>query len=232
MKNKIKACSKRVLSGALAAVMSMGLLLMCPATTTVKAESASIQQMQDEIKDLEKKQQELLGKINSLSAEQKETEAYRNSINSLIDTVTDKITASNNLIEDLKNNITETETAIEELNVKIEETTEKLRERLRANHEAGTESYFSILIGAEDIGDFLARVDRINAMVEYDTKLHEQFELEKAELEKKKTDLIASKELNEKTLKDLENDKAEAERLAKDAESALNSIRNQASQYN
>lgn len=222
---KIITVSKRILAAAVAAVMAFGMLIMYPVITPVNAESASVQQMQDEIKNLEKKQKELLGKINSLSADQKKTETYRNSINSLIDTVTDKITTANELIEDLKKSITETETAIEELNVQIEETTEKIKERLRANHEAGTESYFSILIGAADIGDFLSRMERVNAMMEYDTKLQEQFELEKATLEQKKVDLIASKELNEKTLKGLEADKADAEKLAADAEKQLNSIK-------
>lgn len=225
MKERIIAGSKRILSAALAIVMALGMLIMYPATTTVNAESASIQQMQDEIKNLEKKQKELLGKINSLSEDQKKTEAYRNNINTLIDTVTDKITTANELIEDLKNNIAETEKAIEDLNVQIAETTEKIKERLRANHEAGTESYFSILIGAADIGDFLSRMERVNAMMEYDTKLQEQFEAEKADLEQKKIDLIASKELNEKTLKGLEADKAEAEKLVADAEKQLNSIK-------
>ena len=231
MKNKIKTGACRILAGTAAAVMALGMLIMYPATTTVNAESASIQQMQDEIKGLEKKQKELLGKINSLSDEQKKTEEYRKSLGYLLDTVTDKITTANALIDDLKNSIAETETAIEELNVKIAETTEKIKERLRANHEAGTENYFSILIGAEDIGDFLSRMERVNAMMEYDTKLQEQFEQEKANLEQKKLDLIASKELNEKTLKELEKDKAESERLAKDAESYINNLKSDKSQY-
>ena len=231
MKNKIKAGSQRVLAGALAFVMALGMLIMFPATVTVSAESASIQQMQDEMKDLADKQKELLGKINSLSDEQKKTEEYKQSLGYLLDTVTDKITTANALIDDLKNSIAETEAAVEELNVKIADTTEKIKERLRANHEAGAENYFSILIGAEDIGDFLSRMERVNAMMEYDTKLQEQFEQEKATLEQKRIDLIASKELNEKTLKELEKDKAESERLAKDAEKYINTLKADKSQY-
>ncbi|MBE6587793.1 MAG: hypothetical protein E7647_05190 [Ruminococcaceae bacterium] len=227
----IKKASARIISAALAGLMAFGLLIMCPAVPSVRAESASIQQMQDEIKGLEQKQKELLGKINSLSDEEKKTEEYRQSLGYLLDTVTDKITTANALIDDLKRSIEETEKAIEELNVKIAETTEKIKERMRANHEAGAENYFSILIGAEDIGDFLSRVERVNSMMEYDTKLQEQFEAEKTALEEKKVDLEASKALNEKTLEALEKDKAESERLAADAEKYINSLKSDISQY-
>ncbi len=216
----------------LAVLMAVGVVLVYPGTFPgVNAETASVKQKQEELAALEKTQQELLGKINALSEEEKETAAYKADLDYLVSTVSAKIETANVLIEEINTKISETEQAIIDHEAKIEETTEKFKERMRANHEAGAVSYFSILVGAEDIGDFLSRVERVNAMMEYDKNLQAQYEAEKAELEQQKSDLIASKELQEKTLAELESDKAESERLAADAQNYIDSLQADKSSY-
>lgn len=214
-----------MLSGFLAVVLSFGILLSVPATPSVNAEDAQIQQMQDEIVQLEQRQKELLGKINSLSDEEKETEAYRSNLSYLVDTVNDKITTATELVADLNLRISETEQAIIEHEELIAQTMEKIKERMRANHEGGAENYFSILIGAENIGDFLSRVERVNSVLEYDKKLQSTYETKKAELEQQKTDLEASKALLEETLVTLEADKAESERLIAEATAHVDELK-------
>ncbi|MBQ4066792.1 MAG: peptidoglycan DD-metalloendopeptidase family protein [Clostridia bacterium] len=225
MKNKTKKCLARMLSGFLAVVMSVGILLAMPMTPSVNAEDAQIQQMQNEIARLEDRQDELMGKINSLSAEERETEAYRSSLSSLVDTVNDKIRTATALVEDLNQRIAETEQAITEHEQLIEETLEKIKNRMRSNHESGAVNYFSILIGAENIGDFLSRVERVNSVLEYDKELQTTYETKKAELEQQKADLEASKALLEETLVGLEADKAESERLIAEAAAHVESLK-------
>jgi len=193
--------------------------------------NASISQKQDQLAALEKQKQELANKINSLSSEQKKQQSYKQDLDYLVSTVNSKIETANALIAELEEKVKETEadiTAHEEL---IKQTTEKFKERMRANHEAGAENYFSILVGAADIGDFLSRVERVNAMLEYDKNLQKQYKAEKEELEKQRDDLIASKVLQEKTLETLKKDKEESERLSKEAESYINALQADKAQY-
>lgn len=193
--------------------------------------SASISQKQDQLAALEKQKQELANKINSLSSEQKKQQSYKQDLDYLVSTVNSKIETANALVAELEEKVKETEadiTAHEEL---IKQTTEKFKERMRANHEAGAENYFSILVGAADIGDFLSRVERVNAMLEYDKNLQKQYKAEKEELEKQRDDLIASKVLQEKTLETLKKDKEESERLSKEAESYINALQADKAQY-
>lgn len=230
-KKKLKALSRTV-SASLALLMVIGLMLFCPGhTPTVDAGSSEVQKKQEELAALTQKQEELLGKINSLSKEEKETAAYKADLDYLVSTVSSKIATADALIKDLEARIAETETAIVEHDKEIEETREKFKDRMRANHEAGAENYFSILIGAENIGDFLSRVERVNAMLEYDKNLQKQYEEEKKELETQRDSLKESKKLQESTLKKLESDKAESERLAKEAESYINTLKADKSSY-
>ncbi len=224
MNIKAKQNIIRVISACMATVLCFGLWLAYPESVQKVSASASISQKQDQLAALEQQQQELQNKINSLSKEEKEQKSYKQDLDYLVSTVNSKIETANALIAELEAKVEETEKAIVEHEELIEKTQEKFKERLRANHEAGAENYFSILVGAADIGDFLSRVERVNAMLEYDKNLQKQYKAEKEELETQKKDLIASKELQEKTLSSLKKDKAESERLAKEAENYISTL--------
>ena len=231
MKLNIKSNFKRITSACLAAAMCACLWVYYPENAVQVSANASISQKQDQLAALEKQKQELANKINSLSSEQKKQQSYKQDLDYLVSTVNSKIETANALIAELEEKVKETEadiTAHEEL---IKQTTEKFKERMRANHEAGAENYFSILVGAADIGDFLSRVERVNAMLEYDKNLQKQYKAEKEELEKQRDDLIASKVLQEKTLETLKKDKEESERLSKEAESYINALQADKAQY-
>ncbi len=233
MKVSLKNGIKRTVSAFLALLMAFGVLLVCPLNrpTVVKAANADVQKYENEIAALEQKQKEYLNKINALSAEEKATQEYKETLDYLVITVNAKIDAADKLIAELDKEIEKTEQEIVECEANIKQTSEKLVERLRANHEAGNSDYFSILIGAEDIGDFLSRMERVNALVRYDKSLKKQYETQKIELEDKKADLLESKELQELTKKSLEADKAESERLASQAENYISSLKSEENKY-
>ena len=232
VKKFINKYAVRLLSLALCMVLAFGVVFVYPeATTVTNAANADVQQKQDELKALEKKQNELLNKINGLKSEEKKTAQYKADLDALLSTVSSKIDTANALIEELAARIEETEAAIAAHEEKIKETTEKFKERMRANHEAGSENYFSILIGAEDIGDFLSRVERVNALLEYDKNLQKKYKEEKAALEAERDALVESKKLHEATLTKLKADKAESERLASEAEKYISSLQADKSKY-
>ncbi|MBR6676154.1 MAG: peptidoglycan DD-metalloendopeptidase family protein [Clostridia bacterium] len=233
---KIKTGSSLTVGGRVIAVLLTLTMIMCtipytPVIPYVSAEDAEIQQMQDELAVLDQQKNEILDKLSNLSAEEKQTEAYRQSLLALIDTVEDKIATSTALIETLKEKQVEIEKSIADMEAKIADIKEKIKERMRANHEAGAENYFTILIGAEDLGDFLSRVDRVNTLIKYESQLIEDYEKEQANLEQQRKDLIASRELQEKTLAGLEKDREESLALVAEAEAYINSLESDQSKY-
>ena len=159
-------------------------------------------------------------------SEASETFENKQYLDSLITTVNSKIQAAEALCSELETQISDTEADIAEHEKLIEASTEKIKERMRANHEEGNASYLSVLLGAEGVDDFLSRLEKVNTILEYDKKTLAEYKTEKADLEAKKAELEDSKKLQEDTLATLKSDKAENERLASEAESYFSKLSN------
>ena len=214
----------RPISFTLAAVLASAVLLSPSAVKPVYAGNASVQKYEEQIAALEAEQAELKKKISGIENEQSAVAEKKQYLDSLVSTVGQKIQASEALIGELDTQIKEAESAIAQFESSIAETTESIKERMLINQQTGTESYIGVLIGAEDIGDFLSRFERLSNMLEYDRENLENYKQQKEALNQQVTDLKTSKELQEQTLKNLEADKAESERLVAESESYWNSL--------
>ena len=188
------------------------------------AGNANTQKYEEQIQELEKTQKELLAKINSLENEASATLENKQYMDSLVTTISTKIQTAEALCSELEAQIAQTQADIEEHEKLIEASTEKIKERMRANHEEGNASYLSVILGAEGVDDFLSRVERVNTILEYDKKTLAEYETEKAALETKRSELEASKALQEETLANLNSDKSEYERLSNEAASYFNQL--------
>lgn len=215
----------KVLSALLALAACFTVFAFSP-RTTIEAGNAATQKYEDQIKELEKTQKELLAKIKNIESEASETLENKQYLDSLITTVNSKIQAAEALCSELETQIADTEADIAEHEKLIEASTEKIKERMRANHEEGNASYLSVLLGAEGVDDFLSRLEKVNTILEYDKKTLAEYRTEKADLEAKKAELEDSKKLQEDTLATLKSDKAENERLASEAESYFSKLSN------
>lgn len=215
----------KVLSALLALSACLTVFAFSP-RTTIEAGNAATQKYEDQIKELEKTQKELLAKIKNIESEASETLENKQYLDSLITTVNSKIQAAEALCSELETQIADTEADIAEHEKLIEASTEKIKERMRANHEEGNASYLSVLLGAEGVDDFLSRLEKVNTILEYDKKTLTEYKTEKADLEAKKAELEDSKKLQEDTLATLKSDKAENERLAGEAESYFSKLSN------
>lgn len=213
----------KVLSALLALAACFTVFAFSP-RTTIEAGNSATQKYEDQIKELEKTQKELLAKIKNIESEASETFENKQYLDSLITTVNSKIQAAEALCSELETQISDTEADIAEHEKLIEASTEKIKERMRANHEEGNASYLSVLLGAEGVDDFLSRLEKVNTILEYDKKTLAEYKTEKADLEAKKAELEDSKKLQEDTLATLKSDKAENERLASEAESYFSKL--------
>lgn len=229
-KTRIKRITKAI-SFLLAAVFAAGLFLTPPAVKPAYAGNASVQAYEEKIAELEAQQAELEAKIAGIESEQSEVAARKEYLDYLVNTVGQKIQASESLIDELDTQISDAEKAIEEYEASIAGTTERIKERMRLNQETGTESYIGVLIGAEGIGDFLSRFERLSNMLEYDRENLEKYKEQKAALDQQVKDLKASKQLQEQTLETLESDKQEAAYLAEESEAYWNDLQSNKSEY-
>lgn len=213
----------RVLSGILAVGAAFALLVALPHTDSY-AGNASTQKYEEQIRELEKTQKELLAKINSLENEASATLENKQYMDSLVTTVNTKIRTAEALCAELDAQIQQTEADIEEHEKLIDASVEKIKERMRANHEEGNASYLGVILGAEGVGDFLSRLERVNTILEYDKNTLAEYETEKETLETKRSELKASKALQEETLASLNSDKSEYQRLSNEAANYFNKL--------
>lgn len=111
--------------------------------------------------------------------------------------------------------IDELATQIEEKEAEIEEGIEQFKLRLRAMYIAGNDSYASVLVGATDFYDILARMELVERVSRHDNDMIE-------DLKSKITALNADKEEYEGKISTLEAKKAEEEQYYEELRETYN----------
>ena len=233
MNNKLRKIVLRAASAVMATLLFSSAFVFVPEKTPVSslAADANVQKYENEIAALEQKQKELEALISKSQSEANQAAQEKAYLDNLIYVIETKQAAAEKLIEELKAKVAETEKVIAEREKQIDVTNEKFVERMRMAHENGNASYLEILLNADSISDFLSKMERVNAMLDYDKKLKTQYKEEKAALEQEKADLSASKELQEQTLLQLEEDKKTAEVQAAKAEKYYNTLQSDKAAY-
>ncbi len=200
-------------------------------SSVVFAADANVQKYEDEIAALEQKQKDLENKIAASKNEASQVAQNKADLDNLIYVLEAKINAADALIAELGVQIEETNAEIASHEKQIDATNEKFIERMRMAHEDGNASYLEMILNAENISDFLSRMERVNAMLDYDKTLKEQFRTEKATLEQEKADLSKSVQIQQETLTQLEKDKKDAEYQSNQAAAYYNTLQSNAAAY-
>ncbi len=225
MNTKILRCIRRCTALAIAFSISTAVFTVVPKEApaiTAYASDAQVKKYEDQLAALKKQQKDLEKQLASAKNEAAGAASKKQYLDNLVYTTETKIATAQALIEELEGQM---EVAMEEITEKeelIAKTQEKFLLRMRMAHEDGNASYIGIILGSGSISDLLSRVERVNAMLEYDRTLKKEYLAEKAKLEEQKASLEASVALQKETLAALEADKADAEKLSKQAEAYYN----------
>lgn len=155
----------------------------------------------DEIRRRERELEEIRQQLEKVSERMDENQALQSTTNQNINRTNQQIRALESEIQSLNNNITQTEKAIlqkekeiEVLEEIIEDKTELLNQRLRVMYKSGTVGYLEVLFGAEDLTDFLSRVDMLQKILTHDQNLITSLEESHYELEQQKLTLVETQE--------------------------------------
>ena len=138
-----------------------------------------ISNKEDELEKIKNEQKDVLADIEDLSNE--------------IGNLEKEIDSLNSQIKELNTKIESTEKEIEEKQAKMEERRDILIARSVAIYETGNITMLDVLLGAEDISDFLSKYYMMSEIAEYDNNLLEQIKKEKEEIEKVKEQLEVDK---------------------------------------
>lgn len=207
----------------LALILAVSAIII-PSAVMTEAVDSTTKSYQDQIAELNKKQAQLKKKIDSLKSDINNATAYKNNLDELSDVTQNKISAAEALTAELELSIANTEEQIAEKETAIEATFNKFLDRMAVSYEEGEASYLSILLGSEDMGDFLTKMDLVSSMLEYDRDLKNQYKSEKEDLEKTRESLKEAKTLQEETLAELEEDKAYYDALLEKQNAYISSL--------
>lgn len=227
----MKSNTKRIFAALMCAAV-----LVVSTPITVYADS-TLDHLNGQYSELEKKQQELNSKLNQAKTEKQKQEAIRNNLNSQITTTQKQITLLDNKINYLQNDIAEKEDRIEELSAEVLEQQDLFMKRIRSIYKTsvGT-SMLGMVFGVDSLGSYLSYGKYLSRISEHDSALlqtladnidelrtlQQQMQEEKEDLadtkvtaESKKASLTSQKTEVESTLQDIK--KMEQEYLADQA---------------
>ena len=217
--------------------------ILAVAFTTVYADNSSIDQLNKELKETQKKQNGVSEKKKQKEKNQEEISKEIDLLDKEIDTVSIELGKVEKEIAQITKNIEKTTKEIGEAEEKIDDKNDTLNSRLRVMYMNGNVGYLEVLLSETSIRDFLARKDMVQAIVKHDKDLlkfmkeqreivvkkekelqgqRASVEITRRKIDEKKNQLVVATRNKERTMKDLEKDIKELEKLedqfAKEAE--------------
>lgn len=177
LKNKIRL--------SVIAAMLMLFASVVPSAPAVKIDAAS--SVQSKIDEAVKKKQEAKKNIDSAKQKKSNATKEKESLDNEIDILQTELDRIQSIISDADNKISEKEAEITEFERQIEDNDQKFRARLRAMDENNSAGYIDILLSAESISDFFAKIETIKEISEHDQEIiNNMIELKNGVIESKR----------------------------------------------
>ncbi len=180
---------------------------------------------EDQIKKADANIAALKNQIASSKQDLASAQADKEAYDKLVASYMEKIAVTNDLIAELEASIAEKTNEISGKQSDYEQKYELFKLRLRVTHEEGQASYLEMLLGAEDIADFLSRVDRVGSMLEYDNKIMNTLKDEKADLEEIRATLEIQKKEQETLKAQLAADEADMQKKSEEAQARIDQLK-------
>ena len=196
-----------------------------------KLTDSKVESMEAQLAALNKQIEQLQTNISNTADNIDAALAEKQRIDTELNLQIQKIELTNDIIAELNSNIEQKNGEIASSEAEYQRKYELFKQRLRVTYEDGQASYLDMLLGAASLSDLLMRVDRIGAMLEYDTMIMESLKSEKETLESARTDFQTKKQAQEEYLAQLREDEAELEVMKRNAANYLSTLQSDKAYY-
>ncbi|MEE1043133.1 MAG: peptidoglycan DD-metalloendopeptidase family protein, partial [Clostridia bacterium] len=203
---KISPKLKRIISLVVAVLM---VIFVC-STVIINFASA------DQKTDLESKQQslnsdkqEIRDEINALQEQKDSVMAEKKILDDEVTVLETEIAEINAKIDEIQGQIDEVTIELEDAAERLEKQYEAYKTRVRVMYENSSVGYLEILLSAESIGDFFARLEIVSQIAEYDSNLVAKLKAEKQKIQDKKDELELLKQEQVDSRTSLESKKSD-----------------------
>lgn len=184
----------------------------------------SIESLEQQLKDLEQKNQEYQDILDKTQSDIAEKESYNTALVSRIEVLDDKIAISHKKIDKLNSDIAQKQSDIDKANADIDGQMDALCNRIRTIYMAGNASDLEIILGAKDFSDFIDKMEIIRTLSNYDKGLIDDINIKLKEISKQKENLEADKTELETQQAALEEDQQELNKLLEENKETLRKL--------
>ena len=188
----------------IAAILTASVLMTSPIYSDNTATDATVQSYEDRLADAAAKQQSALEELDRIRNEQSNVWEELNQYDTLINITSGKKQVAEEQLESIYAQIAVKEQEIIDTTTRIEQQEDAFLDRMVASYMQGDASYIELLLGAENLVDFLTRMDRIQAILKSDKAIVEQLRADKAALIQAEEALQSAKDLQLVTIADYE----------------------------
>lgn len=182
---------------------------------------------QSDKKNLQERINQTKNDLSDISNSKGEAQTELDKLNEQVSQAQSDLAKIKAQLSELNSQIEEKETEIAKEEEEIKEKDELLKQRMVALYEAGDTTFLDVLLNSDNLLDFMSGYSVIQTIVETDTKLINELEAKKEQLEKDKEEIEASKnkvedlkkeqEIKNATLISLQDSKkAEVNKLSED----------------
>ncbi len=223
-----------IISGLMAFIMVLlatGQLLT--AGNRVEAASdANLQAMENKLDSIKKQKDEIAKKMAAAKADRAEAVQYKSYIDQQINIVNEEVATITDLIAELERKILENDGEIIRAQTERNKQIENFKQVMLLTYEGGNASYLEMILGAEDFYDFLTRVERVSALMDYCRTVMDEMKVLESKLEVAKAELEASKSSQLAYKNELGSKQVELEKLQYENENYLNDLKSDIDSYN
>ena len=223
-----------VRAGAAVMALALSACLVPASVCTVSASKltdSKVESYQSQIRAIESQMAGLKTKMTNAASDMDRTIAEKEKIDREVTLLIQKIDLTNSIIAELSAGITEKNSEIADKEAAYAAKYALFKQRLRVSREDGQTNYLEMLFGASSLSDFLSRVDRIGAMLEYDVRIMRELQTDKSDLESVRSLYNTQKAEQEAYLASLRADEAELEKKRRESENYINRLESDRAYY-
>lgn len=196
----------RLISGALAFVISVGFFSVNEGYLLKPSAAKSVSELQNELQNAKNKRNKINNQINGANQAIKDSKDYQALLNDQMDATQDLINIQIDLIAGLDTDIENKEAEIANQEKDLEKGVSDFKSRLRAMYMSGDGEVAEVLAGSTDFYDLLTRMEILKRVAKHDNNMVHELTDMLAELEIDKAELNADRDEQNKLKTDLESD--------------------------
>lgn len=207
-------------------VMLCATALLLPGQKTMAGEAtdATVKSYEQQIAELAAKQQDALNRLQSIRNDYSDAQTTKQTYDEIVELTIKKKNLTMQQLDAITVQIENKQADIEEAEAGIEKQKTAFLERMVTIYEEGESSYIGLILGADDMVDFLSRVDMVTSILEYDQQVITELEENTAKLEVALVELEDALALQTSAITDLEASIKEANSMADEAQAYMETL--------